>query len=63
MIAVYVLEFLGSVREGAAIEQPVRVGIHLARRVGIERLGRVVGAGTAAEQTGSEQTGEDDIRP
>ena len=51
MVAVEVLEFLGRFQVHSPLfEQRLGVRIHFAGRIGIERLGRVVGGGAARKQ-------------
>ena len=50
MIAIEVLELLGRVRVGAAVEVLVGVGVHLGRRIGVERFLGGVARGRAARR-------------
>ena len=53
VVAIEVFEFLGGLRIGAAVEVLVGVGVHLGRRIGVERLlGGVARGGTASHCKG-----------
>ena len=63
VIAVEILELLGCVRVRAVAEQRFREGVHLARRIGIERLGRLVGRRTASQKSARKQAAKAEVRP
>ena len=44
-------------------EQRFREGVHLARRIGIERLGRLVGRRTASQESARKQAAKAEVRP
>src|SRR5262249_53676581 len=64
MVAIEVLELLGRIGVGLVVEETFSEGVHLGRRVWIERLGRfVVGRSTAGKDSARERAQEGMGRP